>query len=103
MAELTSGHSAAACCPPTAQTGCCDPAEKATCCESATAGGVCGCAAGTPAGPSAVEPAAIREAVRQRYAAAARTLGGTETPSCGCASGGDRSRQTRGREPPPET
>jgi arsenite methyltransferase len=83
VAELTSHQdSVAACCPPAAQTGCCDPAEKAACCEAAAEGGACGCAASNTAEASGVEPGGIREAVRQRYAAAARVLGGTDAPAC---------------------
>jgi len=87
MAELRSDPAAAsaACCPPAAQASCCDPAEKVACCETAAAGGACGCAAGESAEAS-VEAGEVREAVRQRYAAAARVLGGAATPDCGCAT-----------------
>jgi len=90
MAELSPDHAAvAACCPPAAQAGCCDPAEKASCCETAAEGGACGCAEGTTAEASGAQPGGIREAVRQRYAAAARALGGTGAPACGGVTLGD--------------
>jgi ubiquinone/menaquinone biosynthesis C-methylase UbiE len=56
MAELT-------CCTPAAQETCCEPSEKDACCSSSAAGDGCGCSAGTD----------IRESVRERYAAAARS------------------------------
>jgi arsenite methyltransferase len=60
MAELTSS-----CCTTEEQASCCEPGAKATCCDpSAHAAGACGCSAGAPR--------EIREAVRERYAAAAR-------------------------------
>jgi arsenite methyltransferase len=59
MAELTTG-----CCSPAVQDACCEPSEKAACCETGAAGGSCGCAAGQTAD-------ALRETVRERYAAAA--------------------------------
>jgi arsenite methyltransferase len=61
MAELTSSS----CCSTEAQASCCEPSEKASCCGTSAAGGSCGCSAG--ASPD------IRESVRERYAAAART------------------------------
>jgi arsenite methyltransferase len=60
MAEVTSS-----CCSTDAQATCCEPSEKASCCGTSAAGGSCGCSAG--------EPQDIRETVRDRYAAAART------------------------------
>jgi ubiquinone/menaquinone biosynthesis C-methylase UbiE len=65
MAELD----ATTCCPPEAQASCCEPEAKAECCGDQHASG-CGCAAGAeplPAGD------ALRETVREKYAAAART------------------------------
>ena len=59
MAELDT-----ACCMPEAQETCCEPHEETECCRS---GRACGCGA-------AIEPAAIREAVRERYVAAARAV-----------------------------
>ncbi|HWT22273.1 MAG TPA: arsenite methyltransferase [Solirubrobacteraceae bacterium] len=72
MAELISS-----CCAPEAQADCCAPGDKDACCSTGAAGG-CGCAAGEPAA------ADLREAVRRRYAAAARQQGG----ACGCAPAG---------------
>jgi SAM-dependent methyltransferase len=54
MADLTT------CCGPETQASCCEPAEKDVCCGD----GSCGCRAGSPE--------AVREQVRERYAAAAR-------------------------------
>ena len=64
------------CCAPEAQTSCCEPSEKAACCDTAAAGRRCGCAAGR-------QPD-IREAVRERYAEAARAAAAGEASSCGC-------------------
>jgi hypothetical protein len=75
MAELTAAETAAAepaasdCCAPAAQATCCEPSEKAACCETGAAGGTCGCAAGQSA--VAADADALRETVRERYAAAA--------------------------------
>ncbi|HEX8103765.1 MAG TPA: arsenite methyltransferase [Solirubrobacteraceae bacterium] len=62
MAELTTSS----CCAPEAQATCCEPSDKAACCGTAAAGGACGCAAGERD---------VRETVRAKYAAAARTAG----------------------------
>jgi arsenite methyltransferase len=65
MAELTAHHE---CCTPQQQAGCCEPTDKAQCCGD---GPGCDCR-------SAREPAdadALREQVRERYAAAARAIG----------------------------
>jgi arsenite methyltransferase len=78
MAELT--QPTAACCTPAEQGTCCEPDDKATCCDSAAAGGTCGCAEG---GASATA-SDIREAVRERYAAAARAIADQDQASCGC-------------------
>jgi arsenite methyltransferase len=73
MAELsTEPTSPSSCCSPEAQTTCCEPSEKASCCDASAAGGSCGCSAGTSRD--------IRETVRERYAAAARTA--AEPSSC---------------------
>jgi ubiquinone/menaquinone biosynthesis C-methylase UbiE len=67
MAELTDltppNSAASSCCSPAAQETCCEPSEKAACCDTSAAGGTCGCAA--------TDPDALRETVRERYAAAA--------------------------------
>jgi ubiquinone/menaquinone biosynthesis C-methylase UbiE len=85
MAELTDltprGTSASSCCPPAAQETCCEPSEKAACCETSAAGGSCGCSAGQDAD-------AVRETVRERYAAAAlRTTDPTAAAGCCGADG----------------
>jgi arsenite methyltransferase len=80
MAELTS-DTAASCCDPAVQAVCCEPAEKTSCCGTAASGGSCECA------ESATRPEAgeeIREQVRERYAAAARTI---STGSASCCEG----------------
>jgi arsenite methyltransferase len=85
MAELTRDMRAtdpptSSCCSAEAQTSCCEPAEKAACCGASAAGGSCGCSA-------AEEPGAerdIREAVRERYAEAARAMSAGTSGSCGC-------------------
>ncbi len=62
LINLTPASDDAACCSPDAQASCCDPSDKAACCETSAAGGACGCSAGQDA---------LRERVRERYAAAA--------------------------------
>jgi 2-polyprenyl-3-methyl-5-hydroxy-6-metoxy-1,4-benzoquinol methylase len=74
LTDLTPIGTAAACCSPAAQESCCEPPEKAACCETSAAGGSCGCAEGQDA---------LRERVRERYAAAALTTVGD-----GCCGGG---------------
>jgi arsenite methyltransferase len=80
MAELTEPTSA--CCAETDQATCCEPGDKAACCSTARAGGTCGCAAGRTTETNAD----IREAVRERYAAAARAIADEDDASCGCGS-----------------
>jgi SAM-dependent methyltransferase len=63
------------CCAPKQQATCCEPSAKAECCGH---GEGCGCDA-APVGD-------VRERVRERYAAAARAVGG-EQASCGYAVG----------------
>jgi ubiquinone/menaquinone biosynthesis C-methylase UbiE len=59
-----------------AQASCCEPSDTAACCETGAAGGSCGCAAGH-------SEDALRETVRERYAAAAlATAGGDAGSSC---------------------
>jgi SAM-dependent methyltransferase len=79
MVELsTEPTSHSGCCSTEAQATCCEPSEKASCCDTNAAGGSCGCSAGTSRD--------IRESVRERYAAAARTIGEqSASPSC-CGS-----------------
>jgi hypothetical protein len=61
MAELTPAP-ASACCSSEQQASCCEPSEKADCCTPESSS--CGCSAGQ---------GDVREQVRERYAAAART------------------------------
>jgi ubiquinone/menaquinone biosynthesis C-methylase UbiE len=82
VAELTDltptdASAASSCCSASTQESCCAPSEKAACCETSAAGGSCGCAAG-----QTVDPDAMRETVRARYAAAA-----TSTTDTGCGGG----------------
>ena len=78
MAELSTEPTSSACCSTDAQATCCEPSEKASCCDTNAAGGSCGCSAGASQD--------IRESVRERYAAAARTVTQQSTsPSC-CGS-----------------
>jgi SAM-dependent methyltransferase len=79
MADLT--QPTAACCTPAEQASCCEPDDKAACCDSASAGGTCGCAEGA----TSATASDIREAVRERYAAAARAIADQDQASCGCA------------------
>ena len=65
MAEMNTEATASSCCSTDAQATCCDPGEKASCCDTSAVSGSCGC----PAGQSGD----IREIVRDRYAAAARS------------------------------
>jgi arsenite methyltransferase len=75
-------ETASACCSARVQETCCEPSAKAKCCGQETTDGSCGCSArqeGEIIGP----PEEIREAVRERYAQAARS-----TSSC-CDSSTD--------------
>ena len=76
MAELS--DDTATCCEPAVQAVCCEPAEKASCCGTAASGGSCGCAESTTGAEGGDE---IREQVRERYAAAARSIA-TGSSSC---------------------
>jgi arsenite methyltransferase len=75
MAELTTDPSS--CCAPATQATCCEPADKQACCGAAAAGDSCGCAAG------AAQPD-IRDTVRDRYAAAARSAAHSQDVGGGC-------------------
>ncbi len=77
MALLESAN----CCTPTEQANCCKPAEKAACCG--TAGDSCGCRSEEKAEE---DPGDLREAVRERYAAAANAVSERESASCGCGT-----------------
>jgi arsenite methyltransferase len=87
MAELETQESASpSCCSAEAQETCCEPEAKGECCGSAHGDG-CGCSAGQEEGRH------VQEAVRERYAAAARSVTESKasneqvTASCGCAPG----------------
>ena len=77
MAELSTEPTSApsSCCSTDTQASCCEPSEKASCCGDSAAGGSCGC--------SAEASDDIRESVRERYAAAARTVT-EQSPSTSC-------------------
>jgi arsenite methyltransferase len=82
MAELTETNGGknvtSNCCGAEAQAECCEPSAKEECCSPGSSS--CGCSAGDP-----VDPANVREAVRERYAAAAThvsTGAGTEGSCC---------------------
>jgi SAM-dependent methyltransferase len=85
MAELTdltpTATPSSSCCSAAAQETCCEPSDKAACCETGAAGGTCGCSAGRT-----TDPDALRETVRERYAAAALR---TSDPgaAAGCCGG----------------
>ena len=68
MARLTNE-----CCSPQEKETCCDPSEKASCCGESHGDG-CGCSAGSVQFPTTAATATVdqmREAVRDKYAAAA--------------------------------
>ena len=82
MAELTTPASTtSSCCSTDAQAGCCEPSDKAACCDEGAAAGTCGCSAGSPRDLVADD---LREAVRAKYAAAARAAADGDGSSCGC-------------------
>ena len=79
MAEVAS------CCSPAAQESCCEPDAKSDCCGGAA--GDCGCSEGE------TQASDLREVVRDRYAAAARSVSagrvaccGPSDQSCGCGT-----------------
>jgi arsenite methyltransferase len=75
MAELSTEPTTSSCCSTEAQASCCEPSEKGACCGTSAAGGSCGCSAGASDD--------IRETVRERYAAAARSVAEqSESASC---------------------
>jgi arsenite methyltransferase len=79
LTDLTRTTTAGSCCAPAVQASCCEPSDKAACCETSAAGGSCGCAAGQTSN------AALRETVRERYAAAALATS-SPTEAAGCCS-----------------
>jgi ubiquinone/menaquinone biosynthesis C-methylase UbiE len=78
MAELEAEGTSSTCCSPRAQETCCEPGDKAECCGDGR-DGTCGC------GVAAEAPEDIREAVRERYAAAAVAAEGASL-SLGCGN-----------------
>jgi ubiquinone/menaquinone biosynthesis C-methylase UbiE len=88
MAELKTleREEPASCCVPEAQGDCCEPGAKAECCVEGHPDG-CGCSAGRQR-----EPEQVREAVRERYAAAAVAA---KTGAGGCC--GDTAEITDGQ------
>ncbi len=82
MAELTNTD----CCTPEAQQTCCEPERKAECCGEHHGSG-CGCSASADTVASAES---VREAVREKYAAAARRAShpaAVKATVDGCSSG----------------
>ena len=79
MAELTSD-----CCPAEAQATCCEESEKASCCAESRGGG-CGCAA--DARSRTAEDS--REAVREKYASAAKAAASGSSEGCCSHATGD--------------
>jgi arsenite methyltransferase len=78
MAELTQATEASSCCAPEVQQTCCEPTVKAECCGADASAGSCGCSAGQEES----SPGAIRETVRERYAAAARAAASGQGSCC---------------------
>ena len=78
MAELTTPP-ASSCCSTETQASCCEPAAKEACCDTAAPAGSCGCSAGQETVRAAAD---IRETVREKYAAAARTAAVEPSRSC---------------------
>ncbi len=80
MAELSdpnAGEAISSCCPEVAQRDCCDPADKDDCCSAEST--TCGCSTDSAEAP------VVREAVRERYAAAAKAVTdgrGTDASCC---------------------
>lgn len=68
------------CCSATAEESCCDSAAKDACCGTGNAREGCGCSAG-------LEATDVREAVRERYAAAALATASPQQAAGCCASG----------------
>jgi arsenite methyltransferase len=79
MAELTRPKPASSCCSTQTRSSCCGPEAKSDCCDTPAAEGSCGCSAGQPAGGPVTD---VREAVREKYAAAARAAAAHVSTSC---------------------
>jgi arsenite methyltransferase len=74
------------CCTQEAQASCCESEDKAACCGTAHDSS-CGCSAGaSQAGPATASATVVRETVREKYAAAARTLAAGADSVC-CSPG----------------
>jgi hypothetical protein len=70
------------CCTPEALASCCEAENKAECCGSDHDSG-CGCSAGPTETRLATSSATmVRETVREKYAAAARTVAAGAGPTC---------------------
>ncbi len=75
------------CCTPEAQASCCEPDTKAECCGSDHPAG-CGCTTGaTEPGLATLSASVVRDTVREKYAAAARTAAGADATCCSPADG----------------
>jgi arsenite methyltransferase len=75
-------ENASSCCSPADQETCCEPGAKSACCGSNATDGSCGCSAGdTDDAPGT--PDEIRDAVRKRYADAAKATSSCCGPSAG--------------------
>ena len=88
MAELTTAKSegtedASSCCSTSAQETCCEPEAKGECCGADHEAGACGCSAGKSSSPPDAD---VREAVRERYAAAAVAASTGDAACCGDAA-----------------
>jgi len=80
MAELeTVADQTESCCSAAAQESCCTPEEKGECCRPEHEAGSCGCSPAEAEAPGED----VRERVRQRYAAAAKTAGEGSGACCG--------------------
>jgi arsenite methyltransferase len=70
------------CCSSEAQASCCEPESKDECCGSKQDRG-CGCSAdATEPGLATASASVVRETVREKYAAAARTAAAGDTACC---------------------
>jgi SAM-dependent methyltransferase len=87
MAELETkdGDATSSCCSAEAQETCCEPEAKGECCGDPAHGDGCGCSAGAK-----TDAPGVREVVRERYAAAARSVVESKASNdeinaaCGC-------------------
>ncbi|MCL4288534.1 MAG: arsenite methyltransferase, partial [Thermoleophilia bacterium] len=70
------------CCSSSAQESCCEPEAKGECCGPEHEAGTCGCSAAEAGATELSEALAIREHVRERYAAAA-AAGRGDSSCCG--------------------